>query len=209
VLPTITKIDGFVAPSSGKSGFVTAFHLDGWRLKGMPNLLAAIAFLKQKHLDITLDIVGGGSRQATAALEREIRRYGLGDSVALCGPMPHDRMPEALNGYAALVLPTLRESFGMVYVEALFSGVPILYSQDRGIDGYFDVQDVGVRCDPLSVTSIARGLEELRVGVPRMKENIRKLQKGGGFDRFRKSNVCRGYEEILEEVCDKRMESGS
>jgi glycosyltransferase involved in cell wall biosynthesis len=203
VLPTITKIDGFIAPSSEKSGFVTAFHLDGWRLKGMPNLLAAIALLKQKQFDITLDIIGGGSRRATAALEREIRRHGLRECVALCGPMPHDRMPEALNGYAAFVLPTLRESFGMVYIEALFSGVPILYSQDRGIDGYFHRQDIGVRCDPLSVASIARGLEELRSGAPRMKESIRKVQEGGGFDRFRKSNVCHMYEEILAEVCDE------
>ena len=48
-------------------------------------------------------------------------------------------MLETLNGYTALVLPTLRETFGMVYIEALFAGVPILYSQDRGVDGFFDV----------------------------------------------------------------------
>ena len=78
-----------------------------------------------------------------------------------------------------------------------------LYSQDRGIDGYFHRQDIGVRCDPLSVASIARGLEELRSGAPRMKESIRKVQEGGGFDRFRKSNVCHMYEEILAEVCDE------
>jgi len=209
VLPTITKIDGFVAPSGEKSRFATAFHLDGWRLKGMPNLLAAIALLRQKQIDITLDIIGGGSRQATAALEREIRRHGLSDCVALRGPISHDRMPDAINGYAAFVLPTLRETFGMVYLEALFSGVPILYSQDRGIDGYFDVQDIGVRCDPLSVVSIARGLEVLRSGAPRMKESIRKLQEEGGFDRFRKSGVCRLYEEVLEEVCDEGMRASN
>jgi glycosyltransferase involved in cell wall biosynthesis len=203
LLPTITKIDGFIAPSSENSRFVTAFHLDGWRLKGMPNLLAAIALLKEQHVDITLDIIGGGTRQATKALDREIRRRGLTGCVALCGAMQHERMPEALNRYAALVLPTLRESFGMVYIEALFSGVPILYSQDRGIDGYFDGQDIGVRCDPVSVADIARGLEELRSGAPRMKESIRKLQEEGGFDRFRKSTVCRMYEETLKSVCDE------
>ena len=201
VLPTITTIDEFIAPLEEGRRFVTAFHLDGWRLKGMPNLLAAIARLRREQLDITLDIIGGGSEKATKALEREIRRHGLLDSVTMCGPVPHDQMPRAFNSFAAFVLPTLRESFGMVYIEALFSGVPILYSQERGIDGYFDDQDVGVRCDPRSVASIARGLAELRSGVPRMKKNISRLQKEGGFERFRKRNICRVYENVVEEVC--------
>ncbi len=204
VLPTITKIDAFIAPVTDKSAFVTAFHLDGWRLKGMPNLLAAIALLKRTGVDINLDVVGGGSSEASAGLEREIRRHDLMDRVALLGPLPHEAIPETFNRYAGFVLPTLRESFGMVYIEALFSGVPILYSQDRGVDGYFDDQEIGVRCDPASVASIARGLEELKRNGPRMKDNIGKLQNEGGFNRFRKRNVCRRYQEILEDVCEPR-----
>lgn len=204
ILPTITNIDRLIPPSSEKSRFVTVFHLDGWRLKGMPNLLAAIALLKRRQVDIQLDIIGSGSSQATTALERKIRRHDLQECVALRGPTPHDRILEALNGYAALVLPTLRESFGMVYIEALFAGVPLLYSQDRGIDGYFDGQDIGVRCNPRSVSSIAHCLEELRAGVPRMKQSIRKMQDAGSFDRFRKNNVCRRYEDVLRAVSRDR-----
>lgn len=201
VLPTITKIDAFVSPSDEQRRFVTAFHLDAWRLKGMPNLLDAIAELKQEQLEIELDIIGGGSDKTVAALEREIEKRGLTAQVSLRGPVPHEKMPAALNRYAAFVLPTLRESFGMVYIEALFSGVPILYSRERGVDGYFIGQDVGVRCDPESVESIAEGLKGLRRDGPRMKESIRELQERGGFERFRKRNVCREYEKVLEDAC--------
>lgn len=205
LLPTITKIDSFLPPSNESDRFVTAFHLDSWRLKGMPNLLRAIALLKREGLKIGLDIIGGGSEKARAGLEREIRRHGVADCVALRGPVPHERIPRAFNRYAAFVLPTLRESFGMVYIEALFSGVPILYSQDRGVDGYFDEESVGVRCDPTSVAGIAHALEQLRREAPRMKESIRALQEEGGFDRFRKGYVCRGYREILDEVCGEAV----
>jgi len=204
-LPTITKIDRFIAPSSSNTRFVTVFHLDGWRLKGMPNLLEAISILRDRRIDIALDIIGGGSEQAVRGLTREIQRRQLTDRVLLCGPTEHELLPERLNQYGALVLPTLRESFGMVYLEALFSGVPILYSQERGIDGYFDGREVGVRCDPLSVTDIARGLQELRNEAPRMKESIRRLQQVGEFERFRKGPVCRTYEELLQTVCRERV----
>ncbi len=202
LLPTITSCDRFIPPLTARKRFVTAFHLDGWRLKGMPNLLSAIAALRADGTEIALDIVGGGGDAATKALEKQINARRLEDLVTLRGPVPHDMMQDALNDYAAFVLPTLRETFGMVYIEALFSGVPILYSQDRGVDGLFDDQDVGVRCDPKSVESIAEGLSALHAGADRMKANIRTLQETGGFERFRKKAVCDLYETVVTSVCE-------
>ena len=202
LLPTITSCDRFIPPLTARKRFVTAFHLDGWRLKGMPNLLSAIAALRADGTEIALDIVGGGGDAATKALEKQISTRRLEDLVKLRGPVPHDKMQDVLNDYAAFVLPTLRETFGMVYIEALFSGVPILYSQDRGVDGLFDDQDVGVRCDPKSVESIAEGLSALHAGADRMKANIRTLQETGGFERFRKNAVCDLYETVVTSVCE-------
>lgn len=166
----------------------------------MQNLFSAISELSARHIDITLDIIGGGSDRATVTLRQEIGKRGLGDRVFLCGPVPHEQIQETINGYAALVLPTLSETFGMVYVEALFSGVPILYSQDTGVDGFFDGQAIGVRCDPRSVSSIAHGLTELRSSAERMKQTISNMQKNGGFKRFRKTAVCQHYSNVIENV---------
>lgn len=200
LLPTITRIDRFLAPRDTGPGLVTAFHLAGWRLKGMPRLLAALALLRDRGQRITLDIIGTDTGTAAADLSREIARHGLGDQVHLLGGLPHDQMPDRLNGYAGFVLPTLRETFGMVYLEALFAGVPILYSQDRGIDGFFDGQDIGVRCDPTSVTSIAEALATLHGGTARMKQAIGHLQRSGGLDRFRAGQVCADYAARIRAV---------
>lgn len=193
LLPTVTQIDRFLPPQTTTPRFVTAFHLAGWRLKGMPNLLAALARLQRAGRPIGLDILGSGSERETAALTHEIRRHNLSDLVRLCGAVPHERMPDTLNNYTAFVLPTLRETFGMVYIEALFAGVPILYSRDRGVDGFFDGQDVGLRCNPVSVTSIAEGLSGLLDNAGRMKQEIARQQTDGGLERFRLNTVCRDY----------------
>ncbi len=193
LLPTATSIDSMIPPRPTETRLVTAFHLAGWRLKGMPRLLRALARLRDGGQPVTLDIIGGGPERETAELGREIRRYSLDGQVHLRGAIPHEQMAETLNGYTGFVLPTLRETFGMVYLESLFAGTPILYSQDRGIDGFFDNEDVGIRCDPTSVDSIAAGIESLLANTDRLKNNIARLQGTGGFNRFRLDAICRDY----------------
>jgi glycosyltransferase involved in cell wall biosynthesis len=57
-----------------------------------------------------------------------------------------------------LAMPSHNETFGMVYTEALFAGVPVLYSKSTGIDGYLDGLDVGIGVDPSDDQAIASAL---------------------------------------------------
>ncbi|MBU6472328.1 MAG: hypothetical protein KGQ94_06695, partial [Alphaproteobacteria bacterium] len=56
------------------------------------------------------------------------------------------------------------ETFGMVYVEALLTATPILYTADSGVDGYLDGIDAGVRVHVGDVSAIAHGLVALARG---------------------------------------------
>ncbi|MEM8970533.1 MAG: glycosyltransferase [Pseudomonadota bacterium] len=200
VLPTISASDRIIPPSLEYSRLVTAFHLDFWRPKGLPNLLKALQTLKQDGLEVELDILGGGADASVSAVRKLIMKHGLDGQVRLLGAVPHDEIQDRLNRYAAFVLPTLTETFGMVYIEALFSGIPILYSADRGVDGYFDEQDIGIRCDPDSVTSITDGLRRILRRAPEMKDALSVIQLEGELDHFRKDNVCRTYEDLVAQL---------
>lgn len=204
LLPTVTQINLTISPCSSPRRLVTAFHLAGWKMKGMPRLFAALQQLRGTAYEVGLDILGGGRPEETRALEREIAKHGLEDLVTLCGPVPHAEMAQVLNGYLGFVLPTLKETFGMVYIEALFAGIPILYSMDRGVDGFFDGQNIGVRCDPTSVADIARGITTLLEHVDAMKQEIAFLQETGGFDCFRQNKVCRDYADQIAGLIEAR-----
>ena len=52
------------------------------------------------------------------------------------------------------------ETFGLVYIEALSQGLPVLFTQGQGIDGTFS-ELVGVAARPSSVAGIRRGLEQI------------------------------------------------
>lgn len=200
LFPVISQIEHSIPPRETPKRLVTAFHLAGWKMKGMPKLFKALQRLRGTPHEVGLDILGGGSTDDTRALQREIKNHDLQDLVTIRGAIPHDRIVQELNGYTGFVMPTLRETFGMVYIEALFSGVPILYSMGRGIDGFFDDQNVGVRCDPTSVASIAEGIKDMLDSVGPMKHDIAMLQQAGGFDHFRQHNICRDYAERSAQI---------
>ena len=92
-------------------------------------------------------------------------------------------LPNAL----ALALPSRNETFGMVYTEALFAGVPILYSRGTGIDGHLSGLDVGMAVDPDNVSEIAEGLVDLVANNARYRNAI----QTAGPELFRRFDPAR------------------
>jgi glycosyltransferase involved in cell wall biosynthesis len=73
-----------------------------------------------------LTLVGGGS--ALAALRSQVERRGLGDSVSLPGPLPHDQVAARLRRASLYVFPSRFETFGIAPLEALAAGLPVVAS---------------------------------------------------------------------------------
>lgn len=90
-----------------------------------------------------------GARKLLDRIERE----GLEDWVVNLGPVPHERIAEVYAQADAHLLPTLLESYGLTYDEAMHFGVPILTS-DRDF-ARERCQDAAVYFDPLDARSVA------------------------------------------------------
>jgi glycosyltransferase involved in cell wall biosynthesis len=204
LLPTMSGVHDFQPSVPCGGPLVTAFDLTRWRQKGMPKLLAAIASLDHRGVKLELDVYGGGGEAVRRRIGAEIQRLGLVGRVRLMGRVEQHRMGAIMNEYAGFVLPTMHETFGMVFLEALFAGIPVLYPRDRGIDGYFDDLEIGYRCDPRMRESIADGLIRISTEEARLKANIRALAAAGTFDRFRAPEIRKRYIEVVESVCAGR-----
>ena len=66
-------------------------------------------------------------------------------------------MPSLYRLADALVFPSVKEGFGLVVLEAMASGTPVVTSRIAPFTEYLDDDDV-VWCDPLSVGSIANAM---------------------------------------------------
>ncbi len=106
-------------------------------IKGLDTLLDAVARLSTSAGPVRLLIVGGDADEPMSEhevfLRRRIERLGLRDSVCFVGPQPQDVLPMYYAAAAVTVLPSYYESFGMVALEAMACGSPVIASRVGGL----------------------------------------------------------------------------
>jgi glycosyltransferase involved in cell wall biosynthesis/SAM-dependent methyltransferase len=92
---------------------------------GLDNLLRAMSIVKSWRLDARLLIGGDGSLRKV--LEAQSRELGLAEHVTFLGFVPDAELPRYYQAADVFVLPTRElEGFGLVTVEALACGTPVL-----------------------------------------------------------------------------------
>ncbi len=103
-------------------------------LKGIEILLRACGQLPS-DLDYRLVIVGGDehSEARVAGLRHEAQALGIGERVLFAGSVPHDRLSLYYGAADVCVVPSYFESFGMVALEAMACGRPVVASRVGGL----------------------------------------------------------------------------
>ncbi len=125
-------------------------------LKGIDNLIEAIAILRREGVYVCLSVIGGdpdqglttssaahsgaqidsgemGNRAEMVRLQELRARYGIEDLVAFLGRRSQDTLPYYYSAAEAVVVPSHYESFGMVALEAMACGTPVVASQVGGL----------------------------------------------------------------------------
>ncbi len=120
---------------------------DGWRRKGGPVLLRAFELLRREHPDLRLIIAG-----PTEALE-------VPPGVENLGLLPMARVQELLCKATVFVLPTLREPFGIAYLDAMLCKAPCVGTAVGAVPEILG--DAGVVVPPADAGALAAALSGL------------------------------------------------
>jgi D-inositol-3-phosphate glycosyltransferase len=113
-------------------------------LKGIDTLIEAIAFMRGnggfEDLSFCLAIIGGDPDLTPEEQSTEMKRlkqlchlHGLDDMVTFLGKRDQDLLPYYYSAAEAVVVPSHYESFGMVALEAMACGTPVVASQVGGL----------------------------------------------------------------------------
>ena len=107
-------------------------------IKGLETLLRALAVLRSDGLAaarLTLLVVGGtkGEEAGSGPLRRLAHELGVGAWVDFRGPQPQNVLPDYYAAADLCLMPSRYESFGMVALEAMASGVPVIASRAGGL----------------------------------------------------------------------------
>ncbi|HEX5567774.1 MAG TPA: glycosyltransferase [Streptomyces sp.] len=179
--------------------------------KGFDQAIAALADVSGAELLIAggPDPSGLTADPEAARLRRLARELGVADRVRLLGAVPHERMPELIRG-ADLVLSTPRyEPFGIVPLEAMACGVPVVAT---AVGGHLDSVADGVtgRLVPTGDPgALARAVNELTGSA----ELLRRYGRAGrerALARFSWERVAEGAEQVYAQVVTRhRVPTGA
>jgi D-inositol-3-phosphate glycosyltransferase len=109
-------------------------------LKGLDTLIRAIAIMRELGVVVCLSVIGGDPAGSPENLGSEMARlqalreqYGLENTVIFLGKRSQDTLPYYYSAADAVVVPSHYESFGMVALEAMACGKPVVASQVGGL----------------------------------------------------------------------------
>ena len=174
--------------------------------KGFDTAIQALVDLP----DTELVVVGGPAADALAA-DPEARRLadladvlGVADRVHLVGGVPRERMPALIRSADAVVCTPWYEPFGLVPLEAMASGVPVVASAVGGLTDTVLDQVTGALIPPKDPRALVEAV------TPVLKDpELRQRLGGNGLARARSRygwpRIARETTEIYAEVVDERL----
>lgn len=167
--------------------------------KGWEVFLNALALLKARELTFNAMVVGGGQQQNL--LIEKVATLDLQDIVDVKGPQPHLELPKYFNQMDVFVFPTqLLESLGLVGLEAMACGLPVVGSNIGGLKGYIKPGVNGELFSPGDSHALADKLESFIVMAAAAREQykINALTTAASFsDQLIKKELANIIKEVV------------
>jgi glycosyltransferase involved in cell wall biosynthesis len=162
--------------------------------KNISSVIKAVEQLKKEGVNISLTLVGGGGLNSSKIL-KQLNRC---DKNVIKFHKRTESKEELLTFYKEndiFVMPSLKETFGIVYLEAMSQGLPIIFSQGQGVDGYFKENSPGYSVNPHSV-------EDIKNKIILASENIEELSTNSlkHIDAFSWDIISKRYDELYRGI---------
>jgi glycosyltransferase involved in cell wall biosynthesis len=143
------------------------------RYKGYDQVLRAIALVRQSFPEVRYLLGGRGpDRQRVTDL---VAQFGLSQTVILAGFIPTYELAAHYNLCSVFAMPSKGEGFGIVFLEALSCGKPVVAgNRDGSVDAVLNGK-LGILVDPDNVNEIASAIIQILSGQGEGKGPTRKI----------------------------------
>jgi len=196
VIPNGLNVDrfGVDAPPAGDVVLCAATPDD--RRKRLEVLVDAFSILSRRRPAVELVLAGTASPQAQAALLERLPEEHVRGRVRFIGDVDAEELTRLYASAAVTCLPSLNEAFGMVLVESLAAGTPVVGAHHGGIPEIVD-DEVAATFTPDDPEACARALEDVleRASDPGLSDRCRERAR-----RYDWSVVGPRFLELYERV---------
>lgn len=168
-------------------------------------LLDAFALLRARIPGAELSMVGDGPLQGAVA--RRIGELGLGSSIKMLGYRGRAEVAQLMRDACdVFVLSSNAETFGVVLIEALACGKPVVATRCGGPQSIVTTPDVGTLCPPKDAGALADALARTIERLPELDSaKIRKFACDHFDYRILARKLASAYREILQGQAPRRQ----
>jgi glycosyltransferase involved in cell wall biosynthesis len=163
--------------------------------KGLDYLFQAIS--EMKHPEIKIDLVGTGNNEQK--LKMKAKELGIEDRVHFNGYKPPDELARLYNRADIFVLPSLSESLGMVLLEAMGCGLPIIASHVGGIPEIVKNGENGILVNSGSAAEIKKAILCL-MDDPALRDHLSRNNISKIRSQFTWEKIAVQYENAYQEA---------
>ncbi|AIY83148.1 glycosyl transferases group 1 family protein [Clostridium baratii str. Sullivan] len=159
------------------------------RLNKNKNILTSIKVcdnLKAKGMNINLKIIGEGPIKTK--LEKKIINKNY---IKIIGNLSKEKLKDEYDGSHIFIMPSKKETFGLVYPEAMSRGLPVIYTRNQGFDKFFEEGYIGFSAKYNDELEIEKNILMIIDNYSEMSKNA--IEKSRDFDW---SKIAKIYKEI-------------
>jgi glycosyltransferase involved in cell wall biosynthesis len=167
----------------------------GDRAKNIDQMLRAIAVLKTRIPKVRYEIVGDGALRHE--LEQLTRELGIGANVSFLGRLSDAELSQAYQRASVFALPSSKEGFGIVYLEAWLRSLPVICSSFGASKEIVSSGTDGFVVDHRDADAIANRLHEL------LTDSALALRLGeNGRNKVESKYLNRSFQTNLDAIID-------
>ncbi len=162
--------------------------------KHVPALVDAVGIARERLPTLRCDIYGDGPERPT--VERRVEELGLGDAVRAHGFVDGGEVDAALSRALCMVLPSVREGYGMVVIEASSKGVPsvVAWAPDNAATELVDEGSNGFIAASAAPADLAAAIERAHDAGPELRERTAEWFEANA----RRLSLAASLETVLE-----------
>jgi len=201
VLPNMVNIDKFQILPKGHSNSFTFFSLAGLvELKGFHELIKAFNIVSKKVPSAKLVIGGDGPKRDY--LEKLTRELNLESKITFTGNIEHHLVNDYMNKADAFVLATRYEAFGVVYIEAMACGLPVVTTRAGGPESIIS-SDVGYLSEVGDIDELANNMIKM-VNNYEQFDAVKIRQKA--VEQYSEDAIYKQIIQILQEATENNKQ---
>lgn len=159
------------------------------RYKGYDRVICNLAMLQTANPEIRLIymITGSCTADERTYIQKQLQRHSLTDNVILTGFIPDEELADHFAAADIYVMPSRKEGFGIVFVEAMHAGLPVIAgNMDGSVDALLNGK-LGILINPDDDAALRDAVQKMINDRDQYLPNWKLLREHFSYETYKRS----------------------